>query len=146
MDESTTMVEVVHQYQTKYYVDDSGAYLGGFAGAEPPEGAIEVPTAPSDGRDIYKDGAWRPYVDAPAVPQRVTRRQARQALFLSNLLDSVEPAIAAIPDLKHRRLAQIEWEDSLEFERNRPLVVSISTALGLTEPQLDELFVAASKL
>jgi hypothetical protein len=30
---------------TKYFVDDKGAYLGGFVGAEPPPGAIEVPGA-----------------------------------------------------------------------------------------------------
>lgn len=80
------------------------------------------------------------------VPQVVTRRQARQALLLAGLLDSIEPAIAAIPDTTQRRLAQIEWDDSQNFERQRPLLISLATGLGLTSAQLDQLFVTASGL
>lgn len=83
---------------------------------------------------------------APTVPQTVTRRQARQALLLADLLDDVPAAIEAIPDLTARRMAQIEWEDSLEFERARPLVVQIGAALGLDEAELDQLFITASSL
>lgn len=43
---------------TRYFVDATGAYLGGFDGAEPPDGAEEVPTAPADARDVWVDGAW----------------------------------------------------------------------------------------
>ena len=32
---------------TKYYVDATGSYLGGFDGVEPPKGAIDVSTAPA---------------------------------------------------------------------------------------------------
>lgn len=42
----------------KYYVDTSGAYLGGFDGCSPPDGAVEVPTAPVDARDVWRNGAW----------------------------------------------------------------------------------------
>lgn len=80
------------------------------------------------------------------VPQSVTRRQARQALLLAELLDDVEPAIAAIPDPVQRRMAQIEWEDSLEFVRTRPLVIQIGAALGLDEEALDALFIHAATL
>jgi hypothetical protein len=80
------------------------------------------------------------------VPQVVTRRQARQAMLLAGLLDSVQAAIGAIPDTTQRRLAQIEWDDSQNFERQRPLLVSLATALGLTSAQLDQLFVTASGL
>lgn len=45
------------------------------------------------------------------------------------------------------RLARIYWEDSQEFERNHPLLISLGMSiLGLTEEQLDDLFIAASKL
>ncbi|MCE3262611.1 MAG: hypothetical protein K0R43_1690 [Pseudoduganella sp.] len=83
---------------------------------------------------------------SPMVPKVVTRRQALQALLLADLLDSVQPAIDAIPDPTARRLAQIEWDDSLEFQRDRPLVISIAAQLGLTPEGLDELFVHASGL
>lgn len=80
------------------------------------------------------------------VPQTVTRRQARQALLLNNLLDQVPGKIAAIPDPVHRAMAQIEWEDSQSFERNRPLLISVGIALGLDSAGLDDIFRQASKL
>ena len=83
---------------------------------------------------------------APAVPQAVTRRQARQALLLAGLLDNVPAAIETIPDPIARRMAQIEWEDSLEFVRSRPLVVQIGAALSLDGAALDQLFITASSL
>jgi hypothetical protein len=86
-----------------------------------------------------------------AVPAKVTRRQARQALLLVGLLDDVPVAIEALDDgtpegNQTMRMAQIEWEDSLEFERARPLVIEIATAIGLDAPALDKLFITAAGL
>lgn len=80
------------------------------------------------------------------VPQSVTRRQARQALLLAGLLDNVQPAINAIPDPVQRGMAQIEWDDSQQFERKRPLLVSLAAGLGLGEEALDNLFIQAAQL
>lgn len=82
----------------------------------------------------------------PGVPKSVTRRQARQALLLAGLLDQVPLKIAAIADDTARGLAQIEWADSQVFERDRPLLISLATQLGLTTGQLDDLFVQAAEL
>jgi len=65
---------------------------------------------------------------------------------MAELLDDVQPAIDAIPDPVQRRMAQIEWEDSLEFVRTRPLVIQIGAALGLDEAALDQLFITAASL
>lgn len=43
--------------QMKYYVDAEGEYLGGWD-ANPPAGAIEVPTAPEDARQIWDGEVW----------------------------------------------------------------------------------------
>lgn len=80
------------------------------------------------------------------VPPKVTRRQARQALLLAGLLDDVQPAIDAIPDPVQRGLAQIEWDDSQEFERHRPLLIQLAGALGLDGEALDGLFIQAAGL
>jgi hypothetical protein len=85
------------------------------------------------------------------IPATVTRRQARQALLLADLLDDVPVAIAALDDgtpegKQQMRMAQIEWEDSLEFERARPLVIQIAAAIGLDAGALDQLFVTAAGL
>ena len=81
----------------------------------------------------------------PPVPASVTRRQARQALLLNNLLSQVDPIIATMPE-PDRGLAQIWWADSLDFERTHPLVVQVGGALGLDAAGLDALFLQASRL
>jgi hypothetical protein len=42
--------------------------------------------------------------------------------------------------------ARIEWEFSGTVERDKALVQSLATALGITEAQLDELFALADSL
>lgn len=48
---------------TKYYVDDEGNYIGGFDGAEPPAGAIEVPHPPEHASNVWNDGRWHSAID-----------------------------------------------------------------------------------
>ena len=83
---------------------------------------------------------------APKVPQKVTRRQARQALLLAGLLASVQPAIDAIADATERGLMQIWWDDSLDFERSNSALITMATALGLDSAAIDSLFVTAATL
>jgi hypothetical protein len=80
------------------------------------------------------------------VPQWVTRRQARQALLLAGKLAQVQPAIDAIAEPVQRGMVQIEWDDSLHFERNRPALLALATALGMSNTDLDALFVTAATL
>lgn len=53
---------------TKYYVDSNGVYLGGFDGVDVsiPAGAIEVSSAPDDGRQKWVNNAWS-VVDQDAI-------------------------------------------------------------------------------
>lgn len=88
-----------------------------------------------------------PYVAPPTpVPASVTRRQAKQALLLAGLLGNVQPAIDAIPDATQRAMIQIEWDDSQVFERDRPALIALGTALGLDDAALDALFTQAATL
>lgn len=80
------------------------------------------------------------------VPTVVTMRQARLALLQSGLLAQVEAAIAGIEDAGQRQAVQIEWEYAAEVNRTHPWVQTLSTALGLSEEQLDQLFIQASTL
>lgn len=79
----------------------------------------------------------------PAVPQVVSRRQALRALLADGLLHMVEPAIAALPQ-PDRDIAMIEWAAATEFRRDHFLIAMIGTALGLTEQQIDALFIDAA--
>lgn len=78
------------------------------------------------------------------IPQSVTMRQARLALLQSGLLATVNQAVAALPGAAGDA-ARIEWEFSSTVERNRPLVQSLVSALGLADAQLDELFTLAAR-
>lgn len=71
----------------------------------------------------------------------VTPRQARLALLAAGLLDQVEAAVAAAD-----QATQITWATASEILRTDPLIVSIGTGLGLTQAQIDALFVAAAGL
>lgn len=97
---------------------------------------------------VEKDDAIANALEAKrvaSVPSKVTMRQARLALLGANLLASVTTAIEALPS-PQKEAAQIEWEYSQEVERNRGLVLSLGTALGLTARQLDDLFTTAATL
>jgi hypothetical protein len=109
-------------------------------------GAIASETAQVS--DIWNNGGFSRvnHNGTTEVPKSVTRRQARQALFLAGKLDLVQTAIDAIPNATQKALINIEWNDSLEFERNRPSLIAIGTAIGLNSTQLDELFITASTL
>lgn len=96
--------------------------------------------------DRVVDGLLVPAAAAAIVPAKVTRRQARQALLLAGLLDKVQPAISGIADPVQRGMAQIEWDDSLEFERARPILVQVGEAIGLDSAGLDQLFITAARL
>jgi len=93
--------------ETKYYVDALGNYLGGYAGAEPPVGAIEVPTAPDRASDIW-NGTW------------VKTAQQRR--------DEIDTQIIKLE--KEQLLSRITRESLLA------MAVDKAAALGMTEPQL----------
>ena len=77
----------------------------------------------------------------PGVPHSVSMRQARLALLGAGLLDSVDAVVAQSP-----RAVQIEWEFATDVWRDRDLVASIGGALGLTDDQIDALFIAAAAI
>lgn len=79
------------------------------------------------------------------VPKQVTMRQAAQALILAGLDDDVEALLAAMPGTEGK-LARAEWAKSQVVERDRPLVVQMGAALGLTPEQIDQLFITAAAL
>lgn len=87
-----------------------------------------------------------PYVAPPApVPEVVTMRQARLALLGAGLLSSVNAAIASLPS-PQKEAAEVEWEYAAVVHRNSGLVPAMAQALGMTEQQIDELFITASAL
>lgn len=87
-----------------------------------------------------------PYVaPPPEVPESVSMRQARLALLGAGLLSQVDAAIASLP-IPQKEAAAIEWEYAQEVQRHNGLVPAMAQALGMTEAQLDALFIQAATL
>lgn len=77
----------------------------------------------------------------PAVPQRITPLQARKALRAAGLMAAVQAFIATQPDE-----VQDEWEYAITIERSNTTLTNAATALGLTEAQVDALFIAGASM
>lgn len=97
-----------------------------------------------------RDGLELAPVSVPAhtitVPAQVTAGQAREALYDAGLLNAIAPALGAITDPDTRWRAQNAWEYRPTVERNSRFVALMAEALGLTDEQLDQLFIDAAKL
>lgn len=75
----------------------------------------------------------------------VTMRQARLALHERGLLTSIQTAIDSLEE-PIKSTVQIEWEYSSEIKRTHEWVISLCTGLGLSDDEIDELFIAAAQL
>lgn len=82
---------------------------------------------------------------APPVPTSVTMRQARLALLQAGLLDQVDAAIASLAG-DEGKAARIEWDYANEVRRDSPLIAMFSANLGLSDEQMDKLFITAASL
>jgi hypothetical protein len=79
------------------------------------------------------------------TPKTVTMRQARLQLLAGGYLATVTEAIAGMTG-EAGDAARIEWEYATEVKREQPLTQALMAVLGLTDAQMDELFVAAAAL
>lgn len=76
----------------QFFVNDAGAFLGVFVdGAEPPEGAIEVATAPGDGRQLWDFvmEEWMPLAGKYKIPELealITPRRLREAVATPDMV------------------------------------------------------------
>jgi hypothetical protein len=82
-----------------------------------------------------------PVVIPPVVPQSVTRFQALAALDAAGHLDAVEAIMADPATPKLQRLA---YQNALNFERSSTTLQVLAGALGLTDADLDQLFITAA--
>lgn len=86
--------------------------------------------------------------DSPVieVPQEVTPRQMRVALIVSGTsIASIETMIAALPE-PDQSIVRTTWEYSTAFERENPILNSMAGGLGLTQTDVDNLFILADTL
>ena len=112
-------------------------------GGNCPEGWIVMQgERPSMEHVAQEDGSW---AIVPVVPERVSMRQARLAMLQAGILDDVETLIQQMPG-DEGRAARIDWEYALDVRRDWPLVGALGTQIGMTEQQVDDLFIYAGSI
>jgi hypothetical protein len=89
--------------------------------------------------EIAEIEARKAAAQLPVVPEEVTMYQARRALAAAGLLAAVEAAISAAGTV-----AQIEWDTKNLVHRSYGMVSDMGQALGMTDAQLDALFISAA--
>lgn len=85
---------------------------------------------------------WNENASRVVVPSRVPMRKARRALRAAGLLSLVDQSLAAIPGAAGDD-ARDDWEYSSEVHRDNPTLQALASMLGLTDEQLDQLFLTA---
>lgn len=153
--------------QIYHYHPVTGEYVGpGMADESPLEKgvwlvpanatALEPPIAREGHLVKFEAGSWEyaeivtpepaPEPEQSRIPTSITPRQAKLALLSAGLLDDVDAAIEAIPDAATKRVAQIEWEYAQDVRRDWPMLNQVAAQMGMTDAQIDELFIMAAAL
>lgn len=88
----------------------------------------------------YENGELIAPIVPIEVPQTITPRQLRLKLLTVGLLDEVEALCAT------DRAMSIWFEYSLDFQRNHQMIITMALQLGMSEVDMDNFFVEASKL
>ena len=90
------------------------------------------------------------YVEPPeTIPQTITRYQAKIQMKNtpfgqnSNLLKETKNIIKVQPEDSDLEIA---FDNATVFERNSPLISQLAAGFSLTDEQVDQLFLAASKV
>lgn len=83
----------------------------------------------------------QPYVRR--IPAEVTRFQALAALMQAGLLEGIEAYMASDAADAFTKLA---WKEAQVFKRPSPLIAAIGALFGLTDAQVDDLFIFAGSI
>lgn len=94
----------------------------------------------------------QPYT--PPTPEKIraslpnlTARQLRLGLVNGGFtLSQVQSVIDSMPEGAAKETAKIEWEYATTFNRTHPLIATVGAALGLSDEQIDAMWMAAVDL
>lgn len=114
--------------------------LGNFRGPV----SINVPTVPDNkeyAEIVSKGYTIQPFTPTDFVPHSVTPLQARKALRQAGLMESFSVMMNQASEE-----IQEEWQYANSIERSNYLIAQFANDLGLSETDVDNLFVLASTL
>lgn len=115
--------------------------------ATPPLSIHEYPTLEDAVAALSLTAVPKPEAPAPAVrvPKEIANWRARAILTQDNLLASVEALIAGLPS-PDGDAVRFAWAGGAPLARGGATVTALAGALGLTEAQVDDMFIRAAAL
>lgn len=89
---------------------------------------------------------WAICHEDPPV-KSLTRRQFRLALVMNGFdLATITSLIQQIPDESYRQMVLIEWEDTVEFERDSKTLIMMAKLMSVTREQVNAIWAHALTL
>ena len=98
---------------------------------------------------FFRDGAWvieDAQPPAIPVPQQVTRAQGKVVLIQMGLWEQVQAYVAAIEAPMQKAIAEVAVYETLHWQRDSAFLNQAAAALGITQEQMDQLFIQASQV
>ena len=93
------------------------------------------------------EGATVEEINYTLVPKTIPQMNMRLQLISSGIpIASIYAMIDAIPDVAQKEMVYSKWEYAVYFHRNDATLNQIATALGLTQLQVDNLFINGNKI
>ena len=133
-----------HGEQMKYAIIENGI-VANVAEAEADFAAEQGWVELTGGAGIgwtYEGGAFiAPPAQPEPVPETVSRFQARAALLQIGKLADAEAVVAQAD-----AITQLAWSEAIEWKRSSPALNGLAEAIGLTQPEIDDLFRAAAEI
>lgn len=82
----------------------------------------------------------------PKVPESISQMKLRKQLILSGIsIASIDALIQSLPQ-PNRDLIYTMWEYAVVFDRHNPELNAMAGMLGVTQQQLDEIFINGNLL
>lgn len=101
-------------------------------------------------RDLTVDSyGWKLETEPNQTIDSVTRIQMRDALIDAQLFDTVETVISEMPETTDQEIIDKKkmndwWNHAPNFRRDNVRIATMQAAMGLTDEEVDAIFLAAS--
>lgn len=119
---------------------DDALYASWVAAGNPKAGYYTpIPDPPGPGYS-YDGTEW--VAPPPYIPQQITPYQGKAQLLTEGMLSDVEAIVSTSTD-PYLKLA---WNNAIMWERQSPMIASVAAAMGMTDAEVDDLFVAAAQI
>lgn len=118
-----------------------------------PDANSVTPGLPLDSPDVVAflagGGAINPYEAPPPIPFQFPTLQPFQfwaMIDIAGITNTVRDAVDGISDARKKKVAKAKLDRSLAFHRTDPLIQMLGPVAGLTDDQIDNLWMMASNI